>query len=52
MGRKKKYKGVANRDFGFRGVKYLKGNLFGTTNKEFYDHLINIKYIKENVSIN
>ena len=46
MARKKKFKGVVIRNFGFNGVKYVFGNVFETTNKEQYDHLINIKRIK------
>jgi len=46
MGRKKKYKGVVIRNFGYGSVKYVFGNVFETTCKETYDHLINIKRIK------
>ena len=46
MGRKKKYKGVAIREFGFDGKKYFYGDAFETTDKKAYDNLINIKRIK------
>jgi hypothetical protein len=46
MARKKKYKGIANRVFGFGEKRYQKGDLFETTDKEAYENLINIKRIK------
>lgn len=46
MARKKKYKGVVIRNFGIDGVQFVTGNPYETTNKERYDHLINIKRIK------
>lgn len=44
--RKKKYKGVVIRNFGFGKVKYVYGNLFETNDKEQFDNLINNKRIK------
>lgn len=46
MSRKKKYKGVALRVFGFNGKRYKSGDPFETTNEEVYKNLINIKRIK------
>lgn len=40
------YKGVALRRFGFDGKFYEKGDAFETTEKKYFDNLINIKRIK------
>lgn len=46
MARKKKYKGVAIRNFGFKGKRYLTNDSFETTSEKDYNNLINIKRIK------
>ena len=46
MARKKKYKGIVLREFRHLGVLYIPKEKFETTDKSWYNYLINTKNLK------